>query len=141
MQSKIDAFIKKRVDDQIEWYSAQASKNKKFYIAARASVLLMSAAVPIITAYDFSYSNIFLQIFGVSIVCIRSMEDLMKFHENWINYRSTSESLKHEKYVFISKSDEDQSSEFQNFVLVIENIISQEAVNWNKYSKIDATSG
>jgi hypothetical protein len=41
---------------------------------------------------------------GVLITGLEGMLQLNQFQQNWIAYRSTCESLKHEKYVYLGKA-------------------------------------
>ena len=39
---------------------------------------------------------------GALIVVLESIQQLFQFHSNWTHYRSTSEALKHEKYLYLA---------------------------------------
>ena len=39
---------------------------------------------------------------GALIVVLESIQQLFQFHSNWTHYRSTSEALKHEKFLFLA---------------------------------------
>ena len=41
---------------------------------------------------------------GVLITGIEGMLHLNQYQQNWINYRSTCEALKHEKYIYLHKA-------------------------------------
>ena len=56
---------------------------------------------------------------------------LFKYHENWIQYRATSEALKHEKFLFLGGSAPyDGENAFQLLVQHVEGLISKENTNW-----------
>ena len=60
----------------------------------------------------------------------------MKFQEKWSEYRTTSETLKHEKYLYETKSgpyDNERTDNFKSFVVRIENLISKENSSWSQY--------
>ena len=50
-------------------------------------------------------ATIIISALGSAIACIESIEKLCKYHENWINYRSVSELLKHEKYLYLTQTE------------------------------------
>ena len=59
---------------------------------------------------------------------------LYNFQENWIEYRTTCESLRHHKFRFLTKSEPyDGEDAFQNLVNNIEALISKENTNWVEY--------
>jgi hypothetical protein len=43
-------------------------------------------------------------ILGASVALLEGLQQLGKYDELWINYRSTAEQLKHEKYLFLAGS-------------------------------------
>ena len=71
---------------------------------------------------------------SAGIVIVVALHGLHNFHENWIEYRKTSELLKNEKYTYLNKAgvykellDDDR------FILLVErceSIISHENINW-----------
>ena len=61
---------------------------------------------------------------------------LFKYHENWIEYRITSETLKHEKYLFQAKcSPYDNEDAFCKLVQRVERLISKENTQWSRVCK------
>jgi len=56
-----------------------------------------------------------------------------KFHEKWIQYRTTCENLKHEKYLFTTNAGiYSQEQNFSTFVERVEFIISKENSDWTQ---------
>jgi hypothetical protein len=56
---------------------------------------------------------------------------LFKYHENWIQYRATSEALKHEKFLFLGRSSPyDGNDALPVLVQRVEQLISKENSNW-----------
>jgi Protein of unknown function (DUF4231) len=55
-----------------------------------------------------------------------------QYHKNWITYRSTAESLKHEKYLYLARADAYAHSKNPLRLLAerIEGLISQEHARW-----------
>ncbi len=71
---------------------------------------------------------------GVSVAAITNIITLLKFQENWIKYRTTSENLKHEKFLYITKAGPYKSENlFPDFVEKFESYISKENINWSNY--------
>ena len=60
---------------------------------------------------------------------------LIKFQENWIEYRTVAESLKLEKFLFLSKAGPYKNSNeiFPTFVERFESLISTSTKKWVDY--------
>ncbi len=71
---------------------------------------------------------------GIVIAFIVGILSLYIFQENWINYRTTTETLKYEKYQFLTKTgvygDKKNAEVFKMLVTRAEAIISKENTNW-----------
>ena len=135
-QCEIDAYINERLDNQIEWYDKKSSSNQSRFKRCKWAEMALGGIIavltPAITAYELIKYIIATSSAGIVIVV--ALHGLHNFHENWIEYRKTSELLKNEKYTYLYKagvyknlSDEDR------FILLVErceSIISHENINW-----------
>ena len=86
------------------------------------------------------YSAWIIGILGIVVAVAAGADSLCKFQENWIQYRTTSETLTHEKYLYLTKSAHysDFSKEedaFINLVKRVESLISKENTQWANKSK------
>lgn len=131
----IKEYIRERLDPQIEWYDKKSMKAQKYYKATQIIEIILASAIPLLTGYSkySSWLPVIIGIFGALIAIIESVTKLYKFHENWIQYRSTCELLKYQKYLYITKSSpyntEEESVE-NIFIKNVENIISSENNQW-----------
>ncbi len=77
-------------------------------------------------------SNIVISILGLVVAFCTGLLSLNKYQENWVNYRTTAEDLKKEKYMFITQSPPYQYEEdsFQILVQRVESLISKENSGW-----------
>ena len=58
---------------------------------------------------------------------------LYQFENHWIEYRTTSESLKKEKFLFLTESEPFDKAPDENYQLLVqrvETLISKENTNW-----------
>ncbi|MCP4705738.1 MAG: DUF4231 domain-containing protein, partial [candidate division Zixibacteria bacterium] len=75
-------------------------------------------------------------ILGASIAIISAAISLNQFQENWTEYRTTCESLKHEKFLYLTKAVPYHEEEpFRLFVQRVECLISKENSTWSKYTQ------
>lgn len=137
-----DEYIKERVDNQINWYSTKSGTNKNYHLWTKALVIVFAALIPFAAGFispDTAWLNYLIATLGVLTAIFTGLSALLKFQEKWNEYRTTSETLKHEKYLFITKSGpydkEDES--FKTFVSRIENLISKENSAWSQYINKD----
>lgn len=133
-------YLESRLEDQISWYDKKSKFNQQMYKRLVLIEIVFSVSIPFLTSFVTSESltiKIIIGIIGVGIALIAGVMNLYKFHENWINYRTTSETLKHEKYLFLTKSgiyrvDKALDTPYNNLVTRIETIISKENTNWQQ---------
>lgn len=140
----IEEYISTRVDDQIEWYDKKSMKAQKLYKRSQFAEIIISALIPVLTSFaDLKFFLILIAIFGATISAIESLVRLYNLHEDWIEYRVTSELLKYHKNLYLTRSglyNETEETIDSMFISNIENIISSEnnkwkSINLNKTNK------
>ncbi|MEM9273347.1 MAG: DUF4231 domain-containing protein [Cyanobacteria bacterium P01_F01_bin.143] len=125
-------YLSDRLEDQIRWYSKKSQYNQKYYKRLRLTEIVSAAVIPFLAGMqDFSYSKLIIGILGVVIAISAAASSLYKFQENWIQYRTTAETLKHEKYLYLTKSPPyDGEAPLKALVERIESLISKENTQW-----------
>ena len=130
----IEEYISTRVDDQIEWYDKKSMKAQKLYKRSQFAEIIISALIPVLTSFaDLKFFLILIAIFGATISAIESLVRLYNLHEDWIEYRVTSELLKYHKNLYLTRSglyNETEETIDSMFISNIENIISSENSKW-----------
>lgn len=130
-------YIRERVDDQIKWYSEKATINKHFHHWTKGIIILFSAAIPFVAGIEFYnvIKNIILGGLGSLIAILSGLSGLLKFQEKWTEYRTTSETLKHEKILFQTKTGPycNEKEPFKLMVTRVENLVSKEHSAWSQY--------
>lgn len=128
-------YIKSRLEDQIKWYSRKSSMNQQMYKRLQLITIIFSTSIPFLSAYisDFKFIQIIIGIIGVAVAAITAVNGLYKYQENWLAYRTTSESLKHQKYLFLTGTEPYHDEQaFNMLVQNVEMTISKENSNWSK---------
>lgn len=130
-------YITERLDDQITWYSNKSGACQKKYKGLQIASLIFSSLIPVIggiSALCSLYEPVALiisSLFAAIVTVNQSICKMNKYHENWIQYRYIAELLKHEKFLYITKTAPyDQEFAFNFLVERAERIISSENVNW-----------
>ena len=131
----INEYLENRVMDQINWYDKKSSLAQRYYKIYQIIEIISATCIPILAAYakKSDWILLIIAILGGIITVVESITRLYKFHENWIEYRTTSELLKYHRYLFLTESAPYNNSDetLENFfVRNIESIISSENNTW-----------
>lgn len=129
-----DEYLKDRVEDQINWYSEKSQWNQRWFKRLRVIELIFASLIPFLVSQitaETALLKVVVGSMGMCIAIISGLVSLYKFQENWIEYRTTAETLKHEKYLFLTGSAPyDSDDSFQSLVDRIESLISKENSTW-----------
>jgi hypothetical protein len=134
-----DDYFKERLDNQIDWYDKKSSQSQRWFKRLQVIVIVSSATIPFLSGYMDSetlYLKIAIGLLGLIIAAITAVLGLYQFQENWLEYRTTCETLRHEKYLFLAKAA--PYNEEEPFLLLVERVeglISKENTNWQSYMK------
>jgi hypothetical protein len=126
-------YVDQRVQDQIDWYDRKSRAAKGWFRRLRVIEIVAAATIPLLVSYsDWSlYVKVTVGILGIMVAVIAGLLSLHQFQENWIDYRATCESLRHEKFLFITRTGPyDGERPFPLFVQRIESLISKETSGW-----------
>ncbi len=130
-------YVDERLQDQINWYGKKSETNQGWYRALRIAELIFAAAIPLMVS-QITVSTLSLKVFvaalGVLIVILTGLISLFRFQELWIEYRSTCETLKHEKYLYLTRSGPYGIDDpFHLLVNRVESLLSKEHSVWAQY--------
>jgi hypothetical protein len=119
-----------RLEEQIRWYSHGSRRNKRWYMRIKLVQIVSAAAIPVLAATDLP--TWVAGGLGALIVVLESVQQLFQFHSNWTHYRSTSEALKHEKYLFLANAGSYATAADPGALLAerVEGRVSQEHAAW-----------
>ena len=119
-----------RLEEQIDWYSRGATRNKRSYMRIKVVQILSAATIPVLAATGLpTWVSGGL---GALIVVLESIQQLFQFHSNWTQYRSTAEGLKHEKYLYLASAGAYSKAADPGALLAerVEGRVSQEHATW-----------
>lgn len=134
-----EEYIKDRLENQISWYDSKSQSAQKNYKRSGVIEFICAASVPffagMLTA-ETIFFKIIVGLLGVIIAVITAIKGLYQWNEDWIQYRTTCESLKKEKYLFLTETEPYDSEEKENRALLVqrvETLVSKENTNWAQY--------
>jgi hypothetical protein len=138
----IGNYIKERLDDQYNYYSSAAKKAKNRFQVIRALEIIVAATIPFLSALiteELLDLKVLVGLLGVIVTVLSGMLMLFKYQENWVNFRSTAEDLKAEKFLFMTGSGPYTSgNQEETLVARVEAILSAEQEKWQKYASSDS---
>ena len=124
--------IMERLEDQISWYDRKSLANQHYFKRIKIVEIAAAAVIPFLSASHLPNAAWITGALGVVITILEGMLHLNQYEQNWITYRSTCESLKHEKYVYLGKGGPYAGSPDPRALLAdrIESTVSQEHAKW-----------
>ncbi len=124
--------IMERLEDQIGWYDLKSLVNQRYFTRIKTVEILAAAVIPFLAAFNLPQVGLMTGGLGVLITVLEGMLHLNQYQQNWIAYRSTCESLKHEKYVYLGKASPYSNAADPHALLAerIESLVSQEHAKW-----------
>jgi hypothetical protein len=124
--------IMERLEDQIGWYDRKSMTNQRYFKRIKTIEIAAAAIIPFLSAFSLPRLMWLTGGLGVLITVLEGMLHLNQYQQNWIAYRSTCESLKHEKYVYLGKASPYAGALDPHALLAerIESLVSQEHAKW-----------
>jgi hypothetical protein len=119
-----------RLDDQINWYDRKSNSSQRAYKWIKVVEIIAAAFVPLSAGLHLPAP--ITGSLGVLIAVLEGLLQLNQYHHNWISYRSTCETLKHEKYLYLANAGPYASAPAAHALLAerIESLVSQEDAKW-----------
>lgn len=120
-----------RLDEQLEWYDKQAALNQRRFKLFKVVGIVAAALIPVLSGLPVPVGVP--GALGALVVVLEGIQQLNQFHANWIAYRATCESLKHEKFLYLARAAHYASAPAPSALLAerIESLVSQEHAKWS----------
>jgi uncharacterized protein DUF4231 len=129
------SYLKERVEDQIAWYDRKAAFNKRWFISLRTIEIAAAAIVPFLSGFMVHpWIGATVGVIGIVITLCAGVTHLCQFQERWVEYRSTAEALKKERFLFVTRTEPYHADDaFPILVQRIETVASKENVMWAQH--------
>ena len=123
----IDPIMERR-EDQIGWYDGKSLLDQRYFKRIEIIEITAAALISFVSAFNFRRVAWVPGGLGVVIAVLEGVLHLNQYEQNWITYRSTCESLKHKKYVYLGKAGPYVGSADAHAPLAdrVESLVSQE---------------
>jgi hypothetical protein len=118
-----------RLEDQLGWYDRKSMAAQRLYKRVKLSQLIIGAIVPVVAALRVHPAVT--ASLAAFVVVAEGAQQLYQWQTNWVLYRSTAETLKHEKYLYLAAAGPYRTDD-RNRVLAerLEGLVSQEHAKW-----------
>lgn len=125
-------YVNTRYEEQIAWYDRRAVLYHNVYIVVQWKLIILSALTPIIIILGEGWTKWLAVGVAVLVAISTAALKIFKYQENWINYRTTCETLRKEIHFYnagIQGYDNVEDKEAL-FVERVESLISRENTLW-----------
>ena len=133
-----EQYVKQRLDDQIDWYEGKSRRNRRWFLSLRALEVILAAGIPLLTSVVREKPDVgaLLGSMSVAIAVIAGILALFRFQELWIEFRATAETLKREKFMFLTHSGPyGLPGAFAALVERVETLLAAEGTKWAGYMR------
>jgi hypothetical protein len=128
-----EEYIEQRLTDQINWYDRKSGTNQRWFKGLRFIEIVAAATIPFLSGFagDSLPVKIAIGVLGVVVAVIAAVLGLLHFQEHWIQYRATAESLRKEKFLYLTQTEPyDKEDAFHLLVQRVEALLSKETTDW-----------
>ena len=130
-----EEYLKDRVEDQIGWYDSKSVTAQRRFKRLRLAELIAAATIPLLSGFIGAAPSLTVAvgILGATVAVIAGALGLYQFEHHWVEYRTTCETLKKERFLFLTASepfDRDPDENFKLLVQRVETFVSKENTNW-----------
>ena len=115
-------YLTERYENQIDWYDKKSMWNQKMYRYFQWSVIILATITPVLVAIAPEKTR-WLTVTIAALVAIgTTILKTFKYQENWINYRTTCETLRKEIHFYkiretpINKPNSSPRRPFINYI-------------------------
>ena len=146
-QSTFSKYVEDRYVDQVNWYDGKARENQTKYRRLQWALIILAAMTPALIELDLNeligkgFGHL-ATVTSVVVAILTAALKTFKYQENWINYRTTCEALRREKYLFDGAIGEYKSAVNKEalFIERAEGMMSRENTLWISAQKSDSKS-
>ena len=133
-----ERYLTERYEDQIAWYGKKATRNQTTYRWIQWPLIVLAALTPVLVQLDsleLVLGSSAIKLATLTSIVVAILTTALKtfnYQENWLNYRSTCEALRREKYYYEAGVDEYRESSGPEalFVERVEALMSSENTLW-----------
>ena len=118
------------LNDSLDWYDREARTNRIEYQVLRLTALVLAAAVPVLTTSHAP--SVATAVTGSAIVVVEGIQQLFRFHDRYIGYRSTWNSLDREQRLYNARAGRYAGTATPDRMLAerMDQLLAEETTHW-----------
>jgi hypothetical protein len=89
-----------RLEDQLQWYRTSSHRAQRAYKLVKPGQIAVGAVVPVLAATGAP--GWVTAVVAATVVVAEGAQQLFQWQSNWLLYRSTSEELKRERFLYLA---------------------------------------
>ncbi|MYA09511.1 MAG: DUF4231 domain-containing protein [Holophagales bacterium] len=135
--SAFQQYLEDRYQNQVRWYRASAARSKRWHRRYQVGIVALSAVVTVTVALGLNGGSgtpwhVVSLTTSALVTVLATLQRTLRFHENWVEYRTTAEALQKEHYYHQFLCGEYGTAESPNqlFVERVEELISEQNTLW-----------
>lgn len=130
--SEFEKYLEDRYYPQIEWYDKKSIRNQKIYRILQWGVIILAAVTPVLVTIGGTWERWSAVVISCLVAIGTASLKTFKYQENWINYRTTCETMTKEIHYYNAGIDDykDTDDAMGVFVKRVEALISRENTVW-----------
>jgi hypothetical protein len=135
-----DLYRKERYEPELSWYETRSARNKRIYYWVQSTVIVVAAVTPALAGTALANEGNHVWAIWLTMACSllvaigTALLKAFKYQENWLNYRTTAETLKKERVLHDTETGDYVGLDVVNrralFVERVEAVISRESTLW-----------
>lgn len=123
-----------RLEDQLRWYDHKSLNAQWWYKRLKLTQLALAVFIPVASHLPPDFAKWTTALSGALIALLEGVQHMNQYSTLWVMYRSTTEFLKHEKFLFLSAAGPYKSLSNEERLLMlaerVEERVSTEHANW-----------
>ena len=130
--AEFEKYLEERYYPEIKWYDMKAISNQKIYKILQWIVIILAAVTPVLVAIGGTWERWVAVVISAIVAIGTSVLKTFKYQENWINYRTTCETLRKEIHYYNASINDYATSNdpMALFIERVEALISRENTLW-----------
>lgn len=140
-KERAEYYFQTVLDGQQKWYSNNARKRKRQYLAFAILVIVLGALIAVIQVIEAEWARYLTAALGAAVSVFRAIDTLLRPGETWNAYRKASESMKREYRLYLGNADlyaeaPDEEAAYRLLVERVETAIAEEQqLFWQSHAK------
>ena len=131
-KDKFEDYLKSRYRKETNWYDQRAIRNHRAYQLFQWTAIVLSASTAVLVVIGEGPLKWIAVVIAVLVAISTAALKTFKYQENWINYRTTCETLRKEYHYYEAGIHGYEEAEDKEALFVdrVESLISRENTLW-----------